>query len=369
MRSIAMEKQIITCGMVSLFLLLTSLSSGGIAQEAAMRSEIILSLNENAFGPSPAAAKAIVSELHNVNRYIGEEADELVRLIAEKEGVGVDQVILGEILEQLGIALAIAGGSGSEFIYSVPGYPALANAAASVGGVPITSQLNGQLENDLLSIEAAVADKTKAIFLVNPHNPSGTVSEKGALHAFIDRMSQQTLVIVDEAYLEFSDDFPGRTAAVHVRDGKNVLVFRTFAKAYGLAGLSIGYAIGHPSLIGTLKQQGLGSIHGLNRLSIAAAKATLLDGAYLEATAKSIDEERSKWHEFLDAKGWRRTDSHGNFVYFDIGKPHDQVMGELRGRGIRIGRAFPPYDSWLRITIGLPEQNQYVKDAIDQLQK
>lgn len=363
---------------ISLLLFLGGLSSLVSAQYtddqqwervvAAIDTPINLSLNENAFAPFPSVMNRLSNELDRINRYANAgEADELIRLIAEKEGVRTGQVILGELLEQLGVALALEGGHGSEFVYSTPGYPALADAAETVEGVAVKMPLNAELENDLNTFEAAITDKTEAVFLVNPHNPSGVVSERKALHRFIDRAAKHTLVIVDEAYLEFSDDFAGRTAAVHVREGKNVLVFRTFAKAYGLAGLPLGYAIGPESLVAKLKQRGLGSTHGLSTLALVAANAALTDTAAFVAAINATIDERTKWHEFLDAEGLRRAESQGNFVYFDTGKPHAEIAKKLRLRGIIIGRPFQPYDTWLRITVGLPAENQYVRDQLTQL--
>lgn len=334
----------------------------------AIDTPIHLSLNENAFAPFPSVKSAIAEQIGNTNRYASaEETDRLVRLIAEKEGVRPGQVLLGELLEQLGVALALAGGEGSEFVYTVPGYPALADAAETVGGVVVKVPLNAKLENDLRAIETAVTEKTKAVFIVNPHNPSGTVNDRKMFQHFIKRIAKRTLVIVDEAYLEFSDDFGGRTASVHVREGRNVLVFRTFAKAYGLAGLPIGYAIGPESLVTKLKQQGLGATHALSTFAVVAAQAALTDTAAFAAAIDATTVERDKWHRFLDAKGLRRTASQGNFVYFDAGKPHAEVVGKLRQHGVVVGRLFAPYDTWLRISIGLPDENRYAQDQLGQV--
>lgn len=333
----------------------------------AVDTPIHLSLNENAFAPFLSVQRAITGRIGHANRYARAiEADSLVRLIAEKEGVRPGQVLLGEVLEQLGVALALEGGQGSEFVYSVPGYPVLANAAETVGGVAVEVPLGERLENDLKAIEAAVTERTRAVFLVNPHNPSGTVNKRKAFHRFVERLAKRALVIVDEAYLEYSDDFDGRTATVQVREGRNVLVFRTLAKAYGLAGLPLGYAIGPEPLVAKLKQQGLGNIHMLNTLAVAAAQAALSDTTAFTAAIEATVVERDKWHRFLDANGLRHTVSYGNFVYFDAGKPHAEVAEKLRKQGIIIGRAFAPYDTWLRISIGLPEENQYAQDRLGQ---
>lgn len=151
--------------------------------------------------------------------------------------------MLGEHLDVLGLYLSAQGAPGGEFIYSEPGYTALVNAVAPGGGRVVGVPLNEQLQNDLPAIAGKVNDRTRAVYLVNPHNPSGTVSDAARFIDFIRELSKRTLVIVDEAYLEFTEDFERRTVAGLVRDGAQVAVFRTFSKAYGLASLAIGYTL------------------------------------------------------------------------------------------------------------------------------
>lgn len=330
---------------------------------------IQLSLNENPFGPSPLVAEGIKSEFVNLARYSGDNGEALIEAIAKHEGVDKSQIVTGEILELLGVYLGLKGGPGSEFIYTVPGYPALVNAAAQVGGKVISVPLNEKLENDLPAISSQVNSKTQAVFLVNPHNPSGTVTDSKTFHNFLHQVSKQALVIVDEAYLEFSDDFQGRTAVSNIKNGDNVLVFRTFAKAYGLAGLSFGYAVAPKEIAAYLTKQGLGNPHDLNRLSVAAAAASLKDTGYIAKINKAITVEREKWITFLDENKLKHTTSQANFIYFDIKKPYAQVAAVLKENDIIIGRSFAPYDTWIRISIGLPKENLSVREVIKSLIK
>ena len=325
-----------------------------------------LTLNENPFGPSPLVVPAVQGDLANLYRYTGDEAAALTAQIAAKEGVAPEQIVLGDLLEALGQHFSIRGGPGGEFIYSVPGYPALVDAAARVGGVVVAVPLDAALENDLPAIAARVNARTRAVFLVNPHNPSGTASDAAKFHAFLSTVSRQALVVVDEAYLEFSDDYAGRTAVAHTRAGENVLVYRTFAKAYGLAALSLGYAVAPRPVADFLRQQGLGGARELNRLALTAASASLRDADYLGRVHDAVAAERAKWHAVLDQLGLRHTDSRANFVYFDAGRPHAEVAAALKSAGILVGRAFPPYDRWIRITIGLPEENARAQAALRQ---
>lgn len=330
-------------------------------------SQVKLSLNENPFGPSPKVAAAIDKEIPAIFRYTGHEGEDLVAAIAKREGVNADQIIAGDVLANLGIYLGIKGGKGSEFIYAVPGYPAMVDAAATVGGIIIPVPLDANKQNDLSAIAAKIGPKTEAIYLVNPHNPSGTVTNNQAFHDFLHTASQKAVIVVDEAYLEFSDDFAKRTAVNNIKNGDNVIVFRTFAKAYGLAGLSFGYAVAPKAVAGYLKKQGLGGVHDLNRLSIAAVSASLADTGYIKIVHDKVTSERNKWIKILDQLHLKHTDSQANFVYFDITKPYQLVADTFRRHGIIIARSFPPYSTWIRITLGLPEDNLKAQGIVKQL--
>ena len=337
------------------------------SSDSGNRKVINLSLNENPYPLSKRINENILNELPNIHRYAADDGENFVRQLALHEGVSAEQIIPGEILDLLGIYLGLKGGAGSEFIYSVPGYPALVNAAASVGGKTISIPLNAKKENDLASIEAHITAKTQAVFLVNPHNPSGTVIDKKIFHDFVKRVSKRTLVVVDEAYLEYTDDFTGRTAVNNVREGDQVIVFRTLAKAYGLAGLSIGYAVAPTDLARYLKARGLGDTHALNRLSIIAAEAALTDRENIQLVNKLVADERGKWNDFLDKSGLQHTASEANFVFFDTKKPYEEVRKKLGEAGIIIGREFEPYHTWIRVSIGLPEDNARVRSVIRQI--
>jgi histidinol-phosphate aminotransferase len=338
-----------------------------IVSVTAQQKSIQLSLNENPYGPPKGVKEGITREMANMARYPGNESEGLIAAIAKREGVGEDQIIIGEILEQLGIYLGLQGGPGAEFIYAVPGYPVFVNAAAKTGGRVVSVPLNDKKENDLAAIADSVSSRTKAIFLVNPHNPSGTVTERQTLYHFLHKVSAHALVIVDEAYLEYSDDFKGRTAVNNIRAGDNVMVFRTFAKAYGLAGLSIGYCVASRSTAKWLKELGLGNVHDLNRLSVAAATAALRDTAYITDLNKTITAERNKWNQLLDSLGVQHTSSQANFVYFNTGKSYEAVEPVFKQSGITIGRVFAPYSTWIRITIGLPAENEKAKHIVRRL--
>ncbi|MEG3123396.1 pyridoxal phosphate-dependent aminotransferase [Sphingomonas sp. GB1N7] len=318
-----------------------------------------LSLNENAFGPSPRVGPAIARAVNGIERYVDQaEVDALTRQIAALEQVAPEQVVIGEVLEPLGLYLARQRAGGGGIVFSSPGYTALVDAAAPLGGRAVPVPLDAALENDLPALARAVDRDTLAVSLVNPHNPSGTVGDAVALHAFIADTAQRTLVVVDEAYLEY-DDFAGRSAIRHVRAGANVLVFRTLAKIYGLAGLSIGYAVAPVALAKGLRAAGIGSPHSLNRLALVAAAAALGDQVHVATVRASVTGERNRITAVLDTLGFKHTASRANFVFF---KPPDPGMlrSAFTSADIQLARPFPPLDDWIRITIGRRAENDRV---------
>jgi histidinol-phosphate aminotransferase len=333
--------------------------------ESSSRRLARLSFNENPYGPSPNVAEAIQHELNRLNRYADSQAAQhLTEQIAAYEHLPVEQVVLGEILGLLGLYLGSQGGPGGEFIYSTPGYFVLIDAAARVGGVGVPVPLNAEYQNDLPALSGKVNQRTRAIYLVNPHNPTGTVNDSEEFKRFLRKNSQNAVAIVDEAYLEYTPDCSSRSAVSLVRDGANVVVFRTFDKIHALAGLPIGYVLAHRALADTLRKQGAGDAESLGRLNIVAASAALRDTAQVERTRKAVAHERTIWLSVLHELKLKHTEPNANFIFFDAGMPQPKLAAAMLSQGIDIGRAHPPYANWARITIGLPEENQRAQAAL-----
>lgn len=324
-----------------------------------------LNYNENPFGPSPKALAAIRDALPDIQRYVGaDEVDALIAQIAAIERVDPSQVLIGEVLEALGAHLALSAAPGGEFIYSEPGYTALVDAVGPYGGKVVPVPLDAKWENDLPALAAKIGPSTRALFVVNPHNPTATLSDDTAFKSFVGNAAKRTLVIVDEAYLDYNDDAAQRSAVGFVRERANVVVFRTLSKIHGLAGASIGYALGPPALVAELRKRGVGGAHSLNRLSLAAAKASLADGDWIADVRRRTLAERALWSAFLDQHRLRHTRSRANFVFFDSGRPHAEIAPKLLAAGVKIGKAYSGYGNWLRISIGLPAENVLARKAL-----
>ncbi len=329
---------------------------------------IHLNLNENAFGPSPRVLPALQQQFSSLSRYAAiAAAQNFAEQIAAHEHIPVEQVVLGEILGALGLYLGSKGGPGGEFIYSAPGYLALVDAASHVGGIGVPVPLNAGYTNDLPALAGHIHEKTRALYLINPHNPTGTVSDDMAFKSFLREASQHAPVIVDEAYLEYTPDFEARSAVSLTRDGADVLVFRTFDKIHGLAGLPIGYTLTPSGLADILRKEGIGDAESLGRLNIAAASAALSDTEHVLQVRSLIAKERAKWVSVLDELKLSHTESHTNFIFFNTGRPQTEVAAALLAGGVNIGRTFPPYTNWARITIGRPEENAIAQHQLRKL--
>ena len=175
--------------------------------------------------------------------------------------------------------------------------------------------------------------------------------------------AQHTLPIVDEAYLEYTVDFTSRSAVSLVRRGANVMVFRTFDKIHGLAGLPVGYVLAPVPIAEALRHQGIGDAMTLERLNVAAASAALSDPGQIEKTRKAVDRERAVWFSVLQELKREYTEAAGNFVFFHTGMPHAKFGAAMLAQGVDIGRAFQPYNEWARITIGLPQESRQAQAA------
>lgn len=323
-----------------------------------------LSLNENPLGPSPAAAAAIAACMAGgkASRYPYLEVGELTKLLAEKEGVTPEHILLsvgsGEILEKIGVQV---GRAKQEVVYGEPGYLQLVAMAKAMGGVAVPVPLNAKLEHDLGAMAAKVGANTGVVYLANPNNPTGTVVDSGALREFVRSVGPKTLVIVDEAYLDIADNYAARTVVDLVAQGHNLIVLRTFSKIFGLAGVRVGYGVAAPKLIAQLRSTGGGSI---SSLGVAAAIASVQEKTYVAATRAKIVHERDQLLAALKELGLGYAEPQGNFVFFKTGRPYQGVADQFRAASVSVARAFPPLTEWVRLSIGLPEENALARATL-----
>lgn len=324
--------------------------------------------NENELGPSPKALEAMAVAATDMHRYPDGGGFYLKRRLAEKMNVSTEQLILGngsnELIEFLGHAYLAPGANlvMSECAFIVYRLvSALFNAEADI--VPMKN-----FTHDLDAMLAAITPETRIIAVCNPNNPTGTINPPEQIEAFIENLPDHVLAVFDEAYVDLVPDELQADLLKHIRSGrKNMMVLRTFSKAYGLAGLRIGYGIAHEEVVAMLNH--VRQPFNTNAMAQAAALAALDDDAHLAATRKMVFRGMAFFAEKLPAigSGLEFVPSYGNFILVKTGRGAD-VFSELQKRKV-IVRPMAGYGlpDWVRVTIGTPEQNEKTISALSEI--
>lgn len=282
---------------------------------------IKLASNEVTFGPLPSVRAAIADAAADVNRYPDNGMVELTAALAKHLGVTEAEVQVGcgsvSLCQNL---IMITSGPGDEVLFGWRSFETYPLATRLVGATPVQVPLTGDLTYDLATMADAITEHTRLIFVCNPNNPTGTVVDADDLRAFLQRVPDDIVVALDEAYYEYMRPTPSqRYDAMQLRvEFPNLVVLRTFSKAYGLAGLRVGYAIADPAVI-----VALGKAHvpfSVNSVAQAAAVACLRAGDELLTRTEDVVSERTRVTERLRAAGYRVPDSQANFVWIDLGE-------------------------------------------------
>jgi histidinol-phosphate aminotransferase len=333
--------------------------AGQVGSQVLAPAPIVLCWNENPYGPSPAARAAVSSTIGSACRYPGDEIDALVDALATHEGLTTDHIVLGTGSGELLCALGfIHGHEGGEIIAAQPTYSELPDYARQAGATLKFVPVDKQLRHDLAAMRAAVSARTRAVYVCNPNNPTGTAIPAAQLKSFIASLPERVTTIVDEAYIDFVDEAGVASVADEVRTERRVVVLRTFSKIHGMAGIRVGYAIAHPDTAAELAATRMSSA---NIFAMRAARASLADKAFLADCRSRILASRRGITTELSRLGLRCAHPQGNFVFFDTGMPLQRFTEQMRARNILVGRYFPPFDSWCRITIGTePEVNAFL---------
>jgi len=317
---------------------------------------INLAGNENPFGPAPAVVQAIFRAAPHSSRYPFREEQVLKEMLAEKEGVGVENIVLGngcdELLAMVAAEFFRAAGV-CELVVTEPTYFQLPDYAAKLGAIiRRVPHQTATMRHDLRAMTAAVGDATRLVYVCNPDNPSGTCVGGAELAAFCREIAPRCAVFIDEVYLELLDDYAAQTQVPLVRAGLPVIVARSFSKLHGMAGHRIGYAVTTPQLAAALARW---QMTGLNFIGVAAARASLGEPAFLAYSTRKIREGRVRFCALLEEIGLGYTPSHGNFVFHQIGMPVGDYQAAMKARGILVGWPHSPpdaYKDWCRTSIG-----------------
>jgi histidinol-phosphate aminotransferase len=331
------------------------------AEQNAGVSPLILSSNENPAGPGQAVLDAVRGVFTSTGRYPNDRIDELAEVIARKHGVKSENVLIGSGSTQLlRTATHVFCSKTAGLVAAIPAYEECAGYAQLMG-YPVTGvKLNAELKMDLDALLGA-SKGAGMVFYCNPNNPVATAIGGQATRdylAAVNKSSPGTTVLVDEAYFEYAT-MPGYETMIPVAVANpRVVVARTFSKAYGMAGLRVGYAIGHKDAIKRMTDwDGIGSV---NMLGVAAVRAALAQApAIIAAEAKRNTEARGFTMKWFSDRGYKPTDSQTNFIFVDIKRPAAAFRAACAKDRVLVGRDFPPYEkSYARISIGTMAEMQ-----------
>jgi len=333
-----------------------------LQRELGLSDIIKLASNENPFGASPLALAAMQRAIADTWLYPDGSGHVLKQKLAAKLGVAPDQITLGNGSNDLLVMLAEAFlAPGLEAVYSQYAfavYPIAVQATGAKGVVtpalPADSPM--PLGHDLRAMARAITPRTRIVFIANPNNPTGTWVPAADLHAFIAAAPPHVIVALDEAYFEYTEGLGLQDGIAWLREFPNLVVFRTFSKAYGLAGVRVGYAVSHPSVAGMLNR--VRQAFNVSVVGLAGAAAALDDAAHLSAAVKVAVEERARVASRLSTAGTRVLPSAGNFLMVHVGPGARDRFDTLLRRGI-IVRPVGNYGlpEHLRVTLGTTEQN------------
>ena len=312
--------------------------------------------NENPYGPSPKAIAAAQASVASGNRYQHEAAAELLTMIAAYEGVPEDHIMIApgssDVLEKMAIVHFKEGGN---VVAADPAYMSLIKVTMGMGGDWNKVKLTDDWSHDLPAMKAAINDDTKLVYICNPNNPTGTLTDDGELRQFCRDVADTVPVFVDEAYLEYLPDFKSKTMVPLIKEGKNVIVARTFSKVHGMAGLRIGYAVALPETLEKVYQISRGNM-GLCKTSLEAAKASLQDTDFQQRSVALNTDFREQTYAGLEALGLSYVPSVTSFILFPITMPGDTFLEGMFDRGVGV-RAFDVHGKdYCRVSVGKPEE-------------
>lgn len=317
--------------------------------------------NENPYGPSDEVRLAIMESVSLGNRYGHGDAQKLKELLAEKEGVSPDHIMLApgstDILEKTAISLFVSGGN---IVSADPSYMSLVKTALSFGASWKNIPLTADYAHDLPAMAAAIDSETKLIYVCNPNNPMGSLTPSDELRDFCESVADEVPVFVDEAYLEFLEDRESKSMVDLVAKGKNVIVARTFSKIHGMAGLRIGYAVALPETLNKIREM-VRSNMGLSVTSLRGAMASINAIDFQEKSRALTAASRSYLASELDSLGFAYVPSHTSFMIFPIEVEGDTFLKKMYNQGIGI-RVFEINEKpWCRVSMGtLDEMKMFV---------
>jgi histidinol-phosphate aminotransferase len=334
-----------------------------------VRSFVKLDQNENPYGVSPKAEQAILAAIKSAHRYPGGALAALRDVIAEREQVPSQYVVLGAgCTEILSLACLLHGVEGKEVLVAEPTYVGFTSYVERCNGKLIRVPVSELFATDLEGMASQASRSLSLVYLCNPNNPTGTIVGADRLRQFIEHLPPRTVVLVDEAYYEFVEDSRRASLIALVRQGANVVVLRSFSKLYGLAGLRVGYGIAKPELATDLRRIQT-NFAPLSQLSLAAARAVYADADWVARCRQRNTEARADFYSVLARLGYKAiADSQANFVTFEARKGAEPLVASLFREyaiGVRSFRFLGK--SWVRASLGTQEEMSRLTAALTEL--
>jgi len=351
-------------------------SSREVKEELGLAEVVKLASNENPLGPCPQAIQAMQQAAAEVYFYPDPLCQDLTAALADKLDVDPDGILVGrgsdEIIHMMGLAFV---NPGEEIIYSDPWFAMYPITAALMDARAVTIRHRDfthdlaamaaarDFTHDLAAMAAAITDRTKLVFISNPYNPTGTIVTAQQVSEFMSAIPDYVIVGFDEAYYEYVDDPDYPNCLDYVREGRKAVVLRTFSKAYGLAGLRIGYGIAPPELATALKQ--VREPFNVSSIAQVAALASLADPDQVQRSFQLVQDGKQYLYEQFEQMGLSYVPTQANFVFVDVGIDSRKCFDELMQRGVtvRTGDIFGT-PTHIRVTIGTMEQNRKFIEAL-----
>ncbi len=334
-------------------------TEAALAQRAAVggqapKDTVWLNANENPDGPPAAALEAAIAMMPKAGRYGYQQFRDIYAEIARSEGLSADHVVVGAgSSEILHCAIDAFTGPDRALISMEPTYEMPAGLARFKGHKVVRVPLNDHYAADVkLLVEEAGKAGGGLIFICNPNNPTSAVTPKKDIEWLVANLPPNTIALIDEAYIHLSDAPELESAIKYVKQGKNVVVSRTFSKIYGMAGLRVGFSCATPELTRQMEP------YRNNVISIVSAHATLAalaDSKVVPERRAKIGKVRSDLCAWLRQKNVKYIEPHANFIMIETGKDARSMQREMLTRGVAVGRAFPPLDKMMRVSIGTAE--------------
>ncbi len=318
---------------------------------------IKLNSNESPYGVSEKVRQAIINSINQSNRYPQRQYFRLRELIAEREKISPENIILGAGSTEIMTTLIHLYGAKGEALVADPTYFDFVYYAENVDCPLRSVPLNNNFEHDLRAMEQRISPNTSLIYICNPNNPTGSITPGDKLRPFCERASRKVPVIIDEAYHEYVEDESYASMIDLVRAGKNVVVTRTFSKIFGLAGLRVGYGMARPDIIQALEKIER-TFAPVAWLSLNAALASYRNVEFTQYVREKNKEVKSHLYQDLKRIGLTYIPSHANFVLFRVNRDSQEMLKEFEDRNVLV-RAFNFIgDNWIRVSLGTLEEMQ-----------